>query len=51
MDSCELQCQGWEFNPGPLKEQASALNQESSLQPLPLPFHPAFPVQHLVTEC
>ena len=28
---------------GALKEQASALNQKSSLQPLPLLCHPAIP--------
>jgi hypothetical protein len=31
-DGCELPCQGWEWNPGPLKEQSVLLTAESFLQ-------------------
>ena len=32
-DSCELLCECWELNPGPLEEQSVLLTTEPSLQP------------------
>ena len=33
-DSCELPCECWEVNPGPLEEQSVFLTTEPFLQPL-----------------